>query len=533
VAYYGADYGITVANLGVVFDSSQPDSVACKDYYLANRPGAASAVLCELDLTGVLGTDHRVSETITKANFDTAIGDPLRTFADANPDVIYLVCMFGIPTRWNTDAVERLSVRQQMMRIGSGAETAPAPTSTALQSTLFDSAPYDAAASGAAYYDFTKRFLPATEGNYSGTRFLITDINFQTLADCTAYIDKLKAKYTEQASTGIVISAESSRGSNYLFDANRKPLYDGILTWIEDGYTTFNSTFPSVSTTFAPDGTTILRGGNNVAFYAGWPNYSGVWGDGQPWMSDGTITFTGNSNWAAIMSYYSYSAKFSAIGIPNAFKTTGMGGSAYSQTPVIAFAHTDEDGSNGWNIATAARMWCNGALSAELWHARQSRYSMIYGDPLVTNIARPSTPAIAAVGVAQVALTTGQIRGLQAPFSPAVGQKLTTNINKIDDAPTLTKAILGSAAGLMVDAGEVTLDGGNPTVVTVTGMTSITAVTLTIKSATALGDDPVQVSYNTSGTTLNIYAWKNDGSDPTLVASTNSAIVIGWVAYGT
>jgi hypothetical protein len=64
-------------------------------------------------------------------------------------------------------------------------------------------------------------------------------------------------------------------------------------------------------------------------------------------------------------------------------------------------------------------------------------------------------------------------------------------------------------------------------------MTSITAVTLTIKSATALGDDPVQVSYNTSGTTLNIYAWKNDGSDPTLVASTNSAIVIGWVAYGT
>jgi hypothetical protein len=446
--------------------------------------------------------------------------------------VIYLVCMRGIPTRWTTDGVERLSVRQQMMRIGSGAETAPAPTSTALQSTLFDSAPYDAAST--IYYDYTKRFLPTNKSNFPGTRFLITDINYPSQADCQAYIDKLKAKYTEQGSTGIVISAESSRGSNYLFDANRKSLYDGILTWIEDGYTNFDSTFHhSTSITFAADGTTILRGGNNVAFYAGWPNYSGVWSDGQPWMSDGTITFTGMSDWAAITSYYSYSAKFSSIGIPNAFKTTGMGGIAYGQTPVLAFGHTDEDGSNGWNIATLARMWRNGALSAELWHARQSRYSMIFGDPLVTNIARPSTPAIAQ-GAATVALTVGEKRALQQPFSsPAAAQALTDNLDKIDDAPTLTKAVLGSSAGFKMDAGEVTLDGSNPTVVTVTGMTSISSVQLTLKKSSTPGDDPTSFSYDTSGTTLNIYAYKTDGTDPTLIASTNSSAVVGWVAYGT
>jgi hypothetical protein len=210
-----------------------------------------------------------------------------------------------------------------------------------------------------------------------------------------------------------------------------------------------------------------------------------------------------------------------------------MGGIGYGQTPVLAFGHTDEDGSNGWNIATLARMWCNGALGAELWHARQGRYAMIFGDPLVTNIARPSTPAISAAGASSVALTTGLVRGLQQPFSPAVGQNLTTNINKIDDAPTLTKAILGSTAGLKVDAGEVTLDGSNPTPVTVSGMTSISSVSLTIKKNGALGDDPVQVSYDTSGTTLNIYAQKTDGTDPTLIASTNSSVVIGWVAYGT
>jgi hypothetical protein len=122
---------------------------------------------------------------------------------------------------------------------------------------------------------------------------------------------------------------------------------------------------------------------------------------------------------------------------------------------------------------------------------------------------------------------------LQQPFSPAAGQRLTTNINKIDDAPTLTKAILGSTAGLMVDAGEVTLDGSNPTVVTVSGMTAISSVQLTLKKSSTPGDDPTSFSYDTSGTTLNIYAYKTDGTDPTLVASTNSTAVVGWVAYGT
>jgi hypothetical protein len=163
---------------------------------------------------------------------------------------------------------------------------------------------------------------------------------------------------------------------------------------------------------------------------------------------------------------------------------------------------------------------------------------MIYGDPLVTNIARPLTEEISDEeaehpGDANVALTVIEKQVLQQPFtSRAVGQVLTDNIEKIDDAPTLTKAVLGSSAGFKMDAGEVTLDGSNPTPVTVTGMTSISSVSLTMKNASAPADDPVQVTYNTSGTTLNIYAWKTDGSDPTFVASTNSAIVIGWVAYG-
>lgn len=85
----------------------------------------------------------------------------------------------------------------------------------------------------------------------------------------------------------------------------------------------------------------------------------------------------------------------------------------------------------------------------------------------------------------------------------------------------------------IVVAGEVTLDGTNPTPV-VTGLSKVLSATATIKSATALGDDPVAVSVDYSGSngTLNVYAWKTDGSDPTLVASTNNTAVVSWVAWG-
>lgn len=81
--------------------------------------------------------------------------------------------------------------------------------------------------------------------------------------------------------------------------------------------------------------------------------------------------------------------------------------------------------------------------------------------------------------------------------------------------------------------GTATLDGSNPTPVT-TGLTKVLGAVACIKQTTALGDDPVAVSVGYSGTdgTLNLYAWKTDGTDPTLVASTNNTATINWVAWG-
>ena len=82
--------------------------------------------------------------------------------------------------------------------------------------------------------------------------------------------------------------------------------------------------------------------------------------------------------------------------------------------------------------------------------------------------------------------------------------------------------------------GEVTLDGSNPTTA-VTGLSKVLGATASLKQATAPGDDPSWISVNYSGTdgNLDIYAWKNTGgTDPTLVASTNSTAVISWIAVG-
>ena len=82
--------------------------------------------------------------------------------------------------------------------------------------------------------------------------------------------------------------------------------------------------------------------------------------------------------------------------------------------------------------------------------------------------------------------------------------------------------------------GTSTPDGSNPTPVA-TGLNGIVVCTLTPNTATAPGDDPNAFSATwASGGTLNIYAWKNtSGTDPTQIASTDSATVVAWSCGGT
>lgn len=92
--------------------------------------------------------------------------------------------------------------------------------------------------------------------------------------------------------------------------------------------------------------------------------------------------------------------------------------------------------------------------------------------------------------------------------------------------------ISGTSAGVKIASGTATLDGSNPTAVT-TGLTTVVSAVVTLKATSTPGDDPTSFSVGYSGGTLNIYAYKTNGTDPTLVASTDNAATVDWIAVGT
>lgn len=83
-------------------------------------------------------------------------------------------------------------------------------------------------------------------------------------------------------------------------------------------------------------------------------------------------------------------------------------------------------------------------------------------------------------------------------------------------------------------SGTVVLDGGNPTPVALASyVREVKGGNVSIQGTAAPGDDPMAVTCAASGTTLNVYAWKSaDGTDPTLVASTDNARIIHFDAWG-
>ncbi len=105
-----------------------------------------------------------------------------------------------------------------------------------------------------------------------------------------------------------------------------------------------------------------------------------------------------------------------------------------------------------------------------------------------------------------------------------------------DRTAALATAPAGVAAGYKIARGEVTLDGGNPTAIT-TGLATVVACTVALKAAATPGDDPTSFSVDYAGAvtagTVNLYAYKTNGTDPTLVASTDNAAVVSWIAVGT
>lgn len=94
-----------------------------------------------------------------------------------------------------------------------------------------------------------------------------------------------------------------------------------------------------------------------------------------------------------------------------------------------------------------------------------------------------------------------------------------------------------SIRGRRLIAGQVTLDGANPTPIALASyLRQVTGGVVSIQGSATPGDDPVAVTCLpnvTTISTLDVYAWKNTtGTDPTLVASTDNARIIDFIAWG-
>ena len=83
------------------------------------------------------------------------------------------------------------------------------------------------------------------------------------------------------------------------------------------------------------------------------------------------------------------------------------------------------------------------------------------------------------------------------------------------------------SSNVKIISGELALDGGNPTPISVKGkMTKVVAVILTQKEAVAPGVLGQVLTYNVAVATpqiVNVYSWKpTSNSNPTLVADTGT-----------
>lgn len=122
--------------------------------------------------------------------------------------------------------------------------------------------------------------------------------------------------------------------------------------------------------------------------------------------------------------------------------------------------------------------------------------------------------------------------GLEVTIKELTDMAASDAATAIDDEVSALNAVVGLASGYKLARGETALDGTNPTPVT-TGLTTIVAVAVSIKSAVAPGVGTSVVTYGTSGGTLNLYGWKVTGAgDTTLIASAGTETV-GWIALGT
>jgi hypothetical protein len=348
----------------VVYNSSSTDSVAVKDYYIANRPGFANV--------SILAISTVETEAITQSGFETTIRQPIVDWLLAHPQktIYYIVLLRGIPSR---GPYNNWSVAYQLSRAYRDLGIRQGPS-------------YGTQSAGGASATYNVHYDPAT---YPGTTALVMHLNMGSQSATFAYIDKLKAMYNAMPAPKVAISAQAAgkANNNYYLDEAAAIFGAASNSLRADRDALVGAGIPAARVTYVPPTATVhITKASNVRGYETWGSNGRL---GQDYAVDGAIIFSGDSGWYLIKTIESYNGMWDGGGYQGNFvrwfSANAFGGINYSNTPVGAVCHVEEPLLTGVNSSAYLLDWEQGFIFAEAaWDSSRTPFFMAVGDPLVT-----------------------------------------------------------------------------------------------------------------------------------------------------
>lgn len=320
----------------VVWNTNSAESLALKDYYLATRPGIANAY--------TLGVGCTTNEIMQASDVAAQIVDPVLSVVGSNASIRYVVLLKDVPTRTTGDGY---SWPVAYWISGDG------------------STPYKAVKT---------RYLRAA---YPGTRAIVTHITSRSLADCTAYVARISARYDGVYNTlsGAVANAW------YVLDDGTNAIGSDILLSRSNYLRAASST---ALIRYVPTNSPHITVWSNLTAYASWGVHAG-WSAG--WSTNGTVTFAG-TNWYILQSIESFNGQLWS-GLQGSygdwFSRTAFGSTNWEHCPVGAVAHTEEPYLSGINTYLFQELWARGLPFGDIaWSSvGVTPYMIAIGDPWV------------------------------------------------------------------------------------------------------------------------------------------------------
>ena len=378
----GIGSGTLANNILLVYNTNSSDSLAVANYYVAHRPGMSGI--------DVLSITCDTTEQTTFANFSSQIRTPIINWLAANPTKpkLYIILCRGIPTRTISAPVGTPSVSWLISTNRTDASWAGG--------IGYDSSEYNAGqafVNGGAGWGglFGVPWNFTTASTYHDTRALVCtmDMGGSGTAATFAYIDKIGAMHAAMATPNIIVSATgaSAGGSNYYLDSSNEYISNIVLS--DKNLLISNASVATGRITYTAYPTANISSGTNVT---GYETFGANGSLPATYATDGTVVFSGQSNWYLIKTIESYNGQLTADGggggsqgnFERFFSSGAFGGTSYSNTPIGMAGHTDEPSATGVEAESYLVNWENGYLAVECaWGSRCSVYFVFYGDPLI------------------------------------------------------------------------------------------------------------------------------------------------------